>query len=346
MKLRLGRTAAVVAVAAISLGTFEWIGGEILRVQVGREFQLTVDHRLVPNSKPDINSDGIRCEDEAEDFDASTFNIIFLGDSFTYGSLLFHMSEAFPALIEERLNDEGSQVRTINFGWPSSSPLLSDRLLADLGARYSPDLVVMCLDLTDFRDDPKYARTIRFPRMSPTKFLLREMGWAWLIPTGETPRWWPWPDDRAPLPNTYFIVNQPLAESGQYLGEIEGNLRRMERRVREDMEAEFVLVLLARGLQYSDRESPNYGGRGLYTPLGPFVLEPNRWFETYCSQTGFQCFSVLEAFRTSKVFPTCYDHDPHWNASGHRVAASALAVFLRDGGHVPEGSIEHPEAQP
>ncbi len=333
MNLRLGRLVAVAAVAAISLGFFEWIGGEILRVQVGREFQLTVDHRLVPNSKPDINSDGIRCEYEAEDFDGSTFNIIFLGDSFTYGGFLPHVSEAFPALIEDRLNSNGDRVRVINFGWPSSSPILSDRLLADLGARYFPDLVVMCLDLTDFRDDPNYARTIRFPHLSPTKFLLRKMGLAWLIPTGEIPRWWPWQDERPPLPKTYFIVNQPLVQSRPYLGEIEASLRRLERRVREDLKAEFVLVLLPRGLQYSDRESVNYGARVLYTPLGPYVLEPNRWFETYCAATGFQCYSLLQAFRTSQVFPTCYDDDPHWNASGHRVAAEALAVFLRDGGH-------------
>ncbi len=340
MKLWLGRALAVALVGAISLGFFEWIGGEILRIQVGREFQLTVDHRLVPNSKPDINSDGIRCEYEAEDFDASTFNIIFLGDSFTYGGFLPHVSEAFPALIEEHLNHEGSQVRVINFGWPSASPLLADRLLADLGASYSPDLVVMCLDLTDFWDDPKYARAIRFPRLSPTKFLFRKMGLAWLIPSGETPQWWPWRDDRPPLPNTYFIVNQPLARSRPYLGEIEANLRRLEQRVREDLKADFVLVLLARGLQYSNRECPDYVGRVLYTPLGPYVLEPNRWFETYCAVTGFQCYSLLDAFRTTKVYPTCYDDDPHWNASGHRVAAEALAVFLRDGGHVPVASAE------
>jgi hypothetical protein len=192
------------------------------------------------------------------------------------------------------------------------------RLLADIGHKYKPDMVVMSLDLTDFYDEHKYIRMIRFPRLSPTAFLLREAGLSWLIAD-----WVGWSELRGdhhelPFPNTFYIVRQPLAESRPYLHEIETNLRRIEDHTRGVLEAKFVLVLLPRAFQYTDAEAPHDPHRNLYPPLGPYVLEPNRWFDEFCAETGFTCFSLLDDFRNSPVFPTCFENDPHWNVPGTR----------------------------
>jgi hypothetical protein len=324
------RLTLLVATGLLCWIAFEWVGGLVLQHHFARKYSLTVDHRLVPYSRPDINGDGIRCHFEADDFDSASTNIVFLGDSFTYGAHLDGESQAFPAGVARILDPDGQRIRSINFGWPSSSPLLSMRLLADIGHKYKPDMVVMSLDLTDFYDEHKYIRMIRFPRLSPTAFLLREAGLSWLIAD-----WVGWSELRGdhhelPFPNTFYIVRQPLAESRPYLHEIETNLRRIEDHTRGVLEAKFVLVLLPRAFQYTDAEAPHDPHRNLYPPLGPYVLEPNRWFDEFCAETGFTCFSLLDDFRNSPVFPTCFENDPHWNVAGHQVAAEALAEDLRD----------------
>ncbi|NNE08418.1 MAG: hypothetical protein HKN20_07645, partial [Gemmatimonadetes bacterium] len=97
-----------------------------------------VDHRLSPDIAEN-NADGIRSAREAADFRPGDENVIFLGDSFVHG-LLVKPEESIPAQFERIANEEGATapaVRAANFGWVSSSPLLSLRLLRDIGAGYS-----------------------------------------------------------------------------------------------------------------------------------------------------------------------------------------------------------------
>jgi len=84
-------------------------------------------------------------------------NIIFLGDSFVYGWGV-RIEDSIPYVLEEKLNDNktGKRYKVANFGWISSSPLLSSRLLKDIGHKYKPDLVFLAVDMSDFHDDIKY----------------------------------------------------------------------------------------------------------------------------------------------------------------------------------------------
>jgi hypothetical protein len=90
------RLTLLVATGLLCWIAFEWVGGLVLQHHFARKYSLTVDHRLVPYSRPDINGDGIRCHFEADDFDSASTNIVFLGDSFTYGAHLDDESQAFP----------------------------------------------------------------------------------------------------------------------------------------------------------------------------------------------------------------------------------------------------------
>ena len=147
---------AVIIVLAV------WLVPQILATVVEQsvfhDYEPTIDHRMRPDGN-EVNVDSIRFRGVSESIDAEDFNIVFLGDSFTYGYRLEY-EDSVPYVMEKHLASHtcDSPVRVINFGWSSSSPLLSLRLLRDIGHKYHPDLVVYMLDMTDFHDDLDYGQ--------------------------------------------------------------------------------------------------------------------------------------------------------------------------------------------
>ena len=92
--------------------------------------------------------------------------------------------------------------------------------------------------------------------------------------------------------------------------------------------AEFVLFVFPRHFQYDRREAPNSWERAEYDLEGPHNLEPFRFFDEQRDQVDYPIHTLLEAFRATEVFPTCFDDDPHWNDSGATVAAEAISAAL------------------
>jgi len=329
------RVLALLISSTLSLAAFEWVGRAILKKSVGRTFNTDVDHRLKPNPAEGINSDNIRSRFEAGDFSDDTFNIILLGDSFVFG-LYLDEAETVPAHLEHLYRERKASppVRVLNFGWPSSSPGPCYRLLVDIGAKYKPDLVIDCLDLTDFFNDFESLSKRRYWNFSPTVHLFRSIGLetamvdlrdAW------RPRTWFGGGhlQGLPVPNNWqFVANQPLAHSLPYMRETEENLRRINDYCRDVLHVPFVTVMIPRNFQYSDRECPDDPNRVYYTPLGPYVREPERWFRELRSRVSFPCESLLAWFEESPVFPKCLPKDPHWSSGGCAVAAEGIARFL------------------
>ena len=128
----------------------------VIEQQFTYEYESTIDHRRRPDGD-EINADSIRFRGSSESIDPEDFNVVFLGDSFTYGAGLAY-EETVPYVVETELASRACdrRVRAINFAWVSSSPLLSLRLLRDVAHKYHPDLVVYLLDMTDFYDDLNY----------------------------------------------------------------------------------------------------------------------------------------------------------------------------------------------
>ena len=292
-----------------------------------------VDHRNLPGSKPGINSDGIRSLREPERVRGQDFNIVFLGDSYVYGMGL-HYRETVPYQLEKILREEvGPQIKVLNFGWISSSPVLSLRLLRDLGAKYKPDLVLLGLDMTDFRDDLLYSNIIAGKRL----FALKKVVPATLVAVNlalERSRLLsPLRQALFGVPSErYFATNQPLEESAPYLETTLDALAGIRDFSDEELGAPFALFVFPRNFQYSDAESPGSWEKGLYQPLGPYVLEPFRFFEERADRLPYPVFSLLEAFRDTDVSPHCFRDDPHWNPAGAEIAARAISTRLRAAG--------------
>ena len=322
-------------------------------------FDLSVDHRMRPDGR-EINSDGIRFLGEADDLGDDDFVILVLGDSYTYG-LGLDYDESYPYVLEELLNAMpcSSAVRSVNFGWGSSSPLLSLRLLRQVGAGYRPDLVVYTLDMTDFDDDLRYEELLEEagaldvdPRRLTVDLLQAFLaGYPRLSRLRETlatlrrgrPADEPAADvesaEDAPERMRFFVATRPLADTRADIERgVMKNLRAIHDFARDELGVPMALVVYPRAFQYSDRESPKNWERWRYKPLGPFVREPFRYFEEVAPELPYPVFSLMPAFEGSETFPLFFADDPHWNRDGARLAARAVADGLSAAELVPCGA--------
>lgn len=295
------------------------------------------DHRLKPND-PGIgtNSDGLRCAVDAGDLPEDHFRILFLGDSFVFGPGVGREG-ALPARFEAGLQRAfgTERIDVVNAGWPSSSPGLGDRLLRDIGRRYRPDLVLYGLDMSDFRDDLMYGNLLerrgiyRLANALPATLWLAGRAARVALPDRLYRAVFRMPKDR------FFAVNQPLEVSRPDLEPTWRHLVAMDRFSGTALDAEFRLIVFPRNFQYSGRESPLSWEQGEYEVLGPHVLEPFRYFEERAAMAPFPVHSLLDAFRKTTVFPTCFNADPHWTPAGTGVAAGALVEIAVDEGWIP-----------
>jgi lysophospholipase L1-like esterase len=100
----------------------------------GEEFSHQVTH----------NREGFRDRDHPLPKPAGFFRILCLGDSFTYG-VGTEDDQTYPALLEQLLNARGEghrKVEVINAGLPGYSTIPERMMLAFMGPRYNPDLVL------------------------------------------------------------------------------------------------------------------------------------------------------------------------------------------------------------
>jgi lysophospholipase L1-like esterase len=273
------------------------------------------------------NEDFLRGTPPAREFTPETVNVLFLGDSFTYGNYVAHQ-QAFPKLVGDRLRTAlpGTELRVANFGWTSSSPLLSYRRLLAVGERYHPDVVVLCIDMTDFGDDIRWANVIEKNRVywlyDKLPITLRA---AQACAPKAYERFVAWTVD-APA-RRFFHSEAPLEETRRHMQPLVDNVAKI-RAWCAARGADFVLVALPRSYQHSAREAPANREGNEYEVLGPYALEPFKLFDELRARGEYPVWSLLEAFQTTEVFPVCFEHDPHWTPAGHQVAADALAPPL------------------
>lgn len=343
----LSRFLKVFATAAVTIFLFEAIG-QLIVFRHKVNFINDVDHRMEPYSEPDLNGDGIRSTVEADHFPPQDQNIIFLGDSFVYGWNL-EAPEAVPQQLEAlaRTLHPEAHINVANFGWVSSSPLLSYRLLKDIGAKYNPDVVLLAVDMSDFEDDLNYHKLLERPGVyraldwTPMSFLAvkkltRKL--PWLKPLHEPVFGYP--------AQKFFVTANPWQEMLPYYQQIRSSIDAIAEYSEQELGAKFVLLLFPRSYQYSDRESPENWEAEHYEVLGPYAQEPFAYFDSIRDEVDYPIYSLLRDFQDTDVFPTCFDFDPHWNAEGSRVAAEAVYRDCLEVGcfGVPATSPEAPPA--
>jgi len=316
----------------LSIASIELIGQKL--IFKGRlYFVNNIDHWNNP-AQLDINSDCIRSQFEADYFRKNDYTVIFLGDSYIFGWLL-PPQQSIPQQFEgiARKAYPHKNIKAANFGWVSSSPLLSYRLLESIGEKYQPDLVILGIDMTDFHDDIKYQRLLerkgiyRLLDVCPItvlclKHLLQMTGLDQVhkLIFGFPRR-------------RFFITEQPLPESMRWLKYIRNNIERINHFCRTKLRARFLVIVLPRSFQYNDLESPQNWEKKDYPDSDRYIHEPFKWFDQIATEVEYPIFSLLPIFQNTKIYPTCFYDDPHWTELGNRVAAEAIFEYLRDNGY-------------
>lgn len=332
---------AIVYLVSIRRGGWRWLPVAILGWWIGVEtivsprldFPLwNTLYRLVqdPDHRPKetdgrFNSDSLRDTLESSEFHPADLNLLFLGDSFTFGAGV-GPTEAFPQVARLKLLERFPQARihVANFGWISSSPLLALRRLIEIGERYAPDIVLMCVDMTDFHDDLRGAHILARDGLYKLydKLPLTLRVWQTIAPESFR-RTLSWSVGGMPT-RRFFITDGPIEENRHWIEPLVHNVESIAAWCRA-RDIEFVLVILPRSYQYSDREVPDNWERDEYVPLGEYAHEPFRFFNHYAETAPFLVVSLLSDFYENKIFPTCFEDDPHWNPAGHQIAGSAIA---------------------
>ena len=134
-------------------------------------------HRFVPNSKGrfatkeyktiyHINSFGLRDREYTLKKPEGFYRIVMIGDSFVEGRGV-NIENTFTKKLEKLLNENKESEKilgyeVINGGVASYSPILEYIAVKNKILRLNPDMVILCLDLSDIQDDYEYSKMAYF----------------------------------------------------------------------------------------------------------------------------------------------------------------------------------------
>jgi len=317
---------------------FRFLAAEIFDLVLWQKLIEDPDHRWKPHEKEDINQDGLRSFREAADFKIEDFNIIFAGDSYTFGHLL--SAEQSPPMQFEKIAAEklsGNAIKVVNFGWSSSSPYLSLRLLKDKAPDYKPDLVIFLLDVTDFKDDFFYRNVLE--KRGAYKFIVEHPLLAHLPRkiARKTDSFTHWQEKWLGYPDysNYFLFHQSYEKSLPFFDNTYEILNEMNFYVANELGAKFIVFVPPRHWQYTDKESLQSWERHNYIPTSEHVLNNYRYWDEKSKTASFPIISLLEDFKTTTVFPTTFEKDSHWNPDGAKLAAELIFQHCKKLGCFP-----------
>ncbi|MFH1468015.1 MAG: hypothetical protein ABIO70_26750 [Pseudomonadota bacterium] len=336
---------------AVALGGL-WLVGPLI---VGRwampQFNLDLDHRPKP-APGRFNADGVAPDLPAGAYSPDDFVIVFLGDSFTQGYMLDDPLGGFPFLVEKRLQKAHPElsIRVVDFGYVSSSPVLQLRQLRDLGARYHPDLVVQCFDMSDFANDLEYSDRLHDlgvgTRVDLDIFRTVAVWASWSLGVADYGRWLgAQGTPRGPRPNEALWRDSSLFPMKYPLGETWGLMETSWEAITDTgklargLGADFALVVLPRYQQFDPSACPEdweaqvelpHPDQNVTAPFDYFAQKAaGAAFPVHSCQPAFQ--AAVQGGRHGLVFP----NDPHYTPAGHEVAAADIADFLEREGLIP-----------
>lgn len=100
-----------------------------------------------------INSDGFRDREYTFKKNESTFRIIVIGDSITFG-IGVNLNETYPKQLERLLKIyyKNKNFEVLNFGVPGFNGRDAINFFLDKGLKYRPDMVIQTISCSDFED--------------------------------------------------------------------------------------------------------------------------------------------------------------------------------------------------
>ncbi|MDP3920149.1 MAG: hypothetical protein Q8R76_05020 [Candidatus Omnitrophota bacterium] len=263
-----------------------------------REYEMTVG----------INTKGLRNPETPYEKSPSRYRILFLGDSFTYGTGV-EEHQTFVAGVNKKIAAYGE---AINGGAPGSSTADEFRFLQSEGIKYSPDSVVLCFFQNDIQDNFQKAldKTNHYNPSPFLSFFYRAFGrisqtldhlfygrsalYAFVV------------NFKRNFVIPYTITDTEFAATAEWLERIKG-------------------FTDSRGIQFAI----------IYIPRREEILKPEQflthtYLERYAASRTIPLLSLWRVFRTREDYGTLYfPLDTHLNSSGHAEVTRLIIDFLR-----------------
>lgn len=321
------------------------------------------------NKRVETNEHGFRTPYSLADFQALDHRVVLLGDSYVFG-LGVDGEAAVASVLEEGLRRNleavgrgGESVGVLNTGVISYSPLLEKLAFRRVVKEYRPTLTLLLVDANDIGDDHQYANEIvpgteadpRFdvppledsePSLCQRSAVCKALGPLWdrlfakprqvltkVFGLGrEAYDYYAFEVEVGGKKETdrFFILRHPLDETRPYFDTTWGHVEEAAEEARESG-SDFVLVIMPRYFHWNDAECPDNWEKDRYGVDEPHENAFLEYFDQRSADAPFPVWSLLEPFLAAEG-PLVFDHDPHWNDAGHRVAGEALADWLAEAG--------------
>jgi len=312
-------------IALISLGVSLGIAEAVARIVYVPPLEFD-EENFIPYPEtgrytPRLNALGFR-EDEPGDAatDPEVFRILFLGDSFTFGSGVDRGEDRFTDLVEVRLNEDSARgagparYHVYNAGVGSSRPVGWVRYLRRLLPSYEPDMVVAVFFL---RDGTDLCTSLRCHRETIRRIKVR-----YAVRFGY---------DASYLARYFYgrLIVRDFSEHyretvmSSYLGTDD------ERETWEKQQ-----VALRKIQRICERR-----GIDFQLIVFPLLFDLDRYpYQSvedeilgFAAEAGIPAFSLLEGFRGRDARALWVaENDQHPNEDGHRIAAETLLPYLRE----------------
>ena len=314
----------------------------------------------------ETNEDGFRTPYSREDFHQFEHRIVLLGDSYTFG-LGVDVQDGVAAVMESALREAlGESVGVLNTGVISYSPYLERQAFVQVAQAYRPTLTLVLVDANDIGDDYQYESenvsedptTPRFdvppvddsgPSLCERSAICRALGPLWeklgrpkqvlCAVMGWDKKTYDYyafevAVDGVKESNRFFILRHPLDATRPFFERTWENVEG----IAEDVAAAgsgFGLVVMPRYFHWDDSECPKNWESDRYGVADPHENVFLEFFDDKAATGALPVYSLLGAFKdhdAASSEPAVFEHDPHWNEVGHRVAGEALARWLLDVG--------------
>jgi lysophospholipase L1-like esterase len=138
------------------------------------------------------NSLGWRGSREYREDKQTKYRVLFLGDSFTYGTGV-NDNETFVYQVEKVLIADNLSVEVMNAGCPGKGTDYELKLFDTVGRKFQPDLTVLCFFCNDFQDNERgqyynvgkrgelHAKKLNCNQGALKKVLFNLPGYNWLV---------------------------------------------------------------------------------------------------------------------------------------------------------------------
>jgi peptidoglycan/LPS O-acetylase OafA/YrhL len=277
-----------------------------------------------------------------------TFRILTLGDAFTMPEGVEYPL-SYPALLQEFLQSDLSprQVQVINAGVTGYGPVEESQQLAELGPLFRPDVVVYQFFIDDFSqiDDTagRKLHVIGFRSRNDYEYLLdpatlqldayldRIKLLAKELVTGQPGGY---RSDKALL--RFYSTSENSLYTERRLQRLQEHIARMHR-ISRDIGATLVVVFVPGAVTVSKPSDLTYfpWDQHLSDPSKYDLTRPQRALARITDPLGISVMDLTPYLSAHPIQPVYFPASWHWNPAGHRVAARAIATFVREHARPP-----------